>query len=210
MSQSDEEQSRALVSGLRGVRDEARLAERSPVTLESSDEKAEPAKPLGALGDVGAASTEPSVSPDRAALNELWDLARAQPTSPFRRFLARIARFALGPVVDRQTRMNSAQVQFDNALVAYVDARIDGVSRHYDGLLGLHGKRMEEIDERHLILQQELVRHVHDLVQRIEFVFETAETNHLYVDGLARETREELKRLVQRLDALSGDADDGA
>ena len=37
--------------------------------------------------------------------------------------------------------------------------------RHYDEVLGLHGRHMGEIDERHLILQEELVTHVHDLVQ---------------------------------------------
>jgi hypothetical protein len=99
--------------------------------------------------------------------------------------------------------VNSAQVRFDNEMVQYVDERLDRVSRHYDHILGQHGKRMEEIDERHLILQQELVRHVHDLVERIEFVFETAETNHLHVEAVLRETREELTALIEKLDALS-------
>jgi len=66
---------------------------------------------------------------------------------------------------------------------------------------------MEEIDERHLILQQELIRHVHDLVERIEFVFETAETNHLQIDGALRETREELKDLTKRLETLAAPSD---
>ena len=71
-------------------------------------------------------------------------------------------------------------------------------------------KLLEEIDERHLVLQQELIRHVHDLVTRIEFVFESAETNHLYIDGLVRETREELGKLDQKLAALASTGDDGA
>ena len=37
-------------------------------------------------------------------------------------------------------------------------------------MLGVHGRHMGEIDERHLILQEELVAHVHDLVQRIDLV----------------------------------------
>ncbi|MGH9389926.1 MAG: hypothetical protein ACRD1Z_09945, partial [Vicinamibacteria bacterium] len=109
---------------------------------------------------------------------------------------------ALGPVVERQVRMNSAQVRFDNEVVRYVDTRFDRMSRHYDRVLGLHGQRMEEIDERHLILQQELVRHVHDLVARIELVFEAAEQNHLYLEGTLRETREELSRIAERLASL--------
>ena len=123
--------------------------------------------------------------------------------APVRGPLRQLVRFALGPVIERQVQMNSAQVRFDNEMVQYVDERLDRVSRHYDDILGQHGKRMEEIDERHLILQQELVRHVHDLVERIEFVFETAETNHLHVAAVLRETREELKALVEKLDALS-------
>ncbi len=98
--------------------------------------------------------------------------------------------------------MNSAQVRFDNELVRYVDDRFDRMSGHYDRVLGLHGRRMEEIDERHLILQQELIRHVHDLVARIELVFEAAEQNHLYLEGTLRETREELTKISERLKAL--------
>ena len=109
----------------------------------------------------------------------------------------------MGGVVDRQVEMNSAQVKFDNELVEYLDARLDRISRHYDNVIGLHGKRMEEIDERHLILQQELVRHVHDLVQRIEFVFETAEQNHLYLEASLRETRDQVASLLKRLEAMA-------
>ena len=109
----------------------------------------------------------------------------------------------MGGVVDRQVEVNSAQVKFDNELVAYLDARLDRISRHYDEVIGLHGKRMEEIDERHLILQQELVRHVHDLVERIEFVFETAEQNHLYLEASLRETGERVAGLAERLEAMT-------
>jgi hypothetical protein len=57
-----------------------------------------------------------------------------------------------------------------------------------------------------LILQQELVRHVHELVKRIDFVFETAEQNHLYLEGMLRETREELSSIAQRMEELSASA----
>jgi hypothetical protein len=43
---------------------------------------------------------------------------------------------------------------------------------------------------------------VHDLVARIELVFEAAEQNHLYLEGTLRETREELSKLSARLEAL--------
>jgi hypothetical protein len=93
-------------------------------------------------------------------------------------------------------------VRFDNEIVQYLDERIDRLSRHYDSVLGAHGKRMEEIDERHLILQQELIRHVHDLIERIEFVFESAEQNHLYLEAVVREARDELRELRKRLDEV--------
>jgi hypothetical protein len=112
-----------------------------------------------------------------------------------------VIRYALGPFIERQVEMNSAQVQFDNAVVAYMDERMDRLVTQYDRVLGQHGKRMEEIDERHLILQQELIQHVHDLVKRIDFVFETAEQNHLYIEGFLRELREELGELASKLES---------
>jgi hypothetical protein len=112
-----------------------------------------------------------------------------------------VIRYALGPFIERQVEMNSAQVQFDNAVVAYMDERMDRLVTQYDRVLGQHGRRMEEIDERHLILQQELIQHVHDLVKRIDFVFETAEQNHLYLEGFLRELREELGELASKLES---------
>jgi hypothetical protein len=196
-----------VVAGLRSAREEARL---------EPDESSKPAPyPVGTasskpLPPLETRETEGQLaSPDREALNSLWNVADAaaeRPAGalarllrPLRSPLARLVRFALGPLVERQVRMNSAQVRFDNELVRYVDERFDRMSRHYDRVLGLHGRRMEEIDERHLILQQELIRHVHDLVARIELVFEAAEQNHLYLEGTLRETREELSRIAERL-----------
>ena len=173
---------------------------------------------------------EVPVSPSRESLNELWDLWRALETplnavgphphrSPsgdsapagglrtppgiLRGLLRRVLRFAWGPLIDRQVQLNSDQVRFDNELVGYIDRRLDAISAHYDHMLGLYGKRMEEIDERHLILQQELIRHVHELVKRMDFVFETAEQNHLYLEGMLREAQEELREIARRMEALS-------
>jgi hypothetical protein len=158
-------------------------------------------------------SPQAPISPDRSDLNRLWDVSTALQTapsgrlarlfSPLRKPLQRVMRFVFGPFIEQQAEMNSAQVKFDNQLVEYVDERLDRISAHYDRLLGLHGKRMEEIDERHLILQQELIQHVHDLIKRIDFVFETAEQNHLYLEGFLREVRDEAQSLAERLDRLS-------
>lgn len=202
----EDEQKHELIEALRRVRDQARAQTLPQAELPGLDVKAI-ASPLEPLRP-GAPAPAP-VSPDRATLNARWDVSTAlreppagplgRALSPVRGLLQRLVRFALGPVVERQTELNSAQVRFDNELVAYLDARLDRISLHYDHVLGLHGKRMAEVDERHMILQQELVRHVHELVKRIEFVFENAEQNHLYLDGALRELREELKALALKL-----------
>jgi len=113
--------------------------------------------------------------------------------------LARVLLRALGPTLDAQVAWNSSQVRFDNELLAYVDARIDAVPRHYDAVLGVHGRHMGEIDERHLILQEELVAHVHDLVKRIDLVLSTAERGRLSLEFALRDVRTRLARLEERL-----------
>jgi len=202
VSPTDDAPKRELVDSLRSVRDDARdTRETRPTMPEQADET----KTTPRLSRIAVDDTSEDVSsPARDDLNSLWNVASAQPQGFLRRLFRQfLQRFAFGPVVERQVNMNSAQVRFDNEVVEYLDARLDRMGRHYDRVLGLHGKRMEEIDERHLILQQELIRHVHDLVERIEFVFETAETNHLQVDGALREAREELKELAKRLETLA-------
>jgi hypothetical protein len=97
----------------------------------------------------------------------------------WRRLLARGLGRVLARVLDAQESFNSRQVQFDNALLDYIDARLQATHRHYDEVLGLHGRHMGEIDERHLILQEELVTHVHDLVRRIDLVLAEAERGRL-------------------------------
>jgi len=199
-----------LVSGLRAAREEARLSPDEPTRpapYAVGSPRSNPLPPLETR-DTEVAPT----SPDRGELNLVWNVSEigaGAPPGPLARFLTplrsplrRLVRFALGPVVERQVRMNSAQVRFDNELVRYADERFDRMSRHYDRVLGIHGRRMEEIDERHLILQQELIRHVHDLVARIELTFEAAEQNHLYLEGTLRETREELTKIAERLRSL--------
>lgn len=202
MSQDDDER-KALVFGLRSVRQGARDAPRERV--EAPPSKAESPAPSPLAPTTLPAEPAAPTSPEREDLNSLWDLLSVRDgprPGGLRGLLARAVHSVLGPLLERQTSMNAAQVRFDNEIVAYVDERLDRQSRHYDSVLGAHGKRMEEIDERHLILQQELVRHVHDLVERIEFVFETAETNHLYLEGLLRELREELEHLRKSVETL--------
>jgi hypothetical protein len=191
------------VSGsLRAVRERAR-SDPAPSAKPTPYPASEQQTPLASIQEAEAPAMP--VSPNRERLNELWDLSKVlqAPTGIVRGLVRRLLRFAWGPLVDRQLELNSAQVRFDNELVEYIDQRLDRISAHYDQLLGLYGKRMEEIDERHLILQQELIRHVHELVKRIDFVFETAEQNHLYLEGMLREAQEELRDIARRVEELS-------
>ena len=68
-------------------------------------------------------------------------------------------------------------------------------------MLGLHGRHMGEIDERHLILQEELVTHVHDLVRRIDLVLAEAERGRLGLERDLRELRDRARQLEERLSA---------
>jgi hypothetical protein len=209
VSDSDNELKQQVSGSLRDVRGRARSEAKLQGELPPRREHEPAHKKLGAIPP--DKPPEPPQSPDRTQLNERWDVARAldKPPqgrlgrlfAPLRRPILRVVRFAIGPFIERQVELNSAQVRFDNDIVTYMDERMDRLAAHYDRILGLHGRRMEEIDERHLILQQELVQHVHDLVKRIDFVFETAEQNHLYLEGFLRELREELQQLATQMDS---------
>ena len=115
-----------------------------------------------------------------------------------RRLLTRGLGRLLARLIDRQEAFNSRQVQFDNALLDYIDARLEATHRHYDAMLGIHGRHMGEIDERHLILQEELVAHVHDLVKRIDLVLASRSAGRLGLELALRDVRARLLRLEER------------
>src|SRR5712691_11496050 len=137
--------------------------------------------------------------PDNAALNAGWRVREALGGGGWRRLLARGLGRVLARVLDAQESFNSRQVQFDNALLDYIDARLTATHRHYDDVLGLHGRHMGEIDERHLIVQEELVTHVHDLVRRIDLVLGEAERGRLGLERELREIRDRVRQLESRL-----------
>jgi len=139
--------------------------------------------------------------PDNAALNAGWRVRDTLGGGGWRRLLARGLGRVLARVLDAQESFNSRQVQFDNALLDYIDARLTATHRHYDDVLGLHGRHMGEIDERHLIVQEELVTHVHDLVRRIDLVLAEAERGRLGLERDLRELRDRMRQLEERLAA---------
>jgi hypothetical protein len=137
--------------------------------------------------------------PDNTSLNEGWRVRDVLGGGGWRRLLARGLGRLLARVLEAQESFNSRQVQFDNAILAYIDARLEATHRHYDDVLGLHGRHMGEIDERHLILQEELVAHVHDLVRRIDLVLGEAERGRLGLERELRDLRERARQLEERI-----------
>lgn len=140
------------------------------------------------------ARTVPQV-PDGSAVNAGWDVSSAIPPGP----LAALARRLLRPLLDAQSSFNSQQVQLDNRILEYLNARFERTHEHYDAVLGLHGRHMQEIDERHLTLQEDLVAHVHDLVKRIDLVLSEGERSRLSLEAALDDLRTRLRDLEARL-----------
>lgn len=136
----------------------------------------------------------PPARPDVTAVNTLWRTAEAA-AGRAGRLLRRLA----APFLRAQQQFNSVQVQFDNAVLDYLEARLAHTHAHYDAVLGVHGRHMGEIDERHLILQEELVAHVHDLVRRIDLVLEEGERGRVALESALRDVRGRLAGLEERL-----------
>jgi hypothetical protein len=135
--------------------------------------------------------------PDGSSVNEAW-LAEPTPRRGLRGFGARLLERFLGPRHEAQVAFNAKQVQLDNEMLAYVDARFAATHRHYDQVLGQVGRHLGESDERHMILQEELVAHVHDLVKRIDLVLSEAERGHLAHAHALEDLRARLVHLEER------------
>jgi len=154
--------------------------------------------------DPAPAPPMPAARPDNADLNELWALRSALEQGGLRRVVTRGLGRLLSRLIDRQESFNSRQVQFDNAILDYIDARLSATHVHYDSILGVHGRHMGEIDERHLIMQEELVAHVHDLVKRIDLVLGESERGRMGLELALRDIRARLLRLEERITGPSG------
>ena len=81
-----------------------------------------------------------------------------------------LARF-LAPQLEAQRAFNADQVRLDNALLRHVEERFAAHPPPLRrGSWAAPGRRLDEVDERHAQLAQELVAHVHDLARRIDLV----------------------------------------
>jgi hypothetical protein len=142
-------------------------------------------------------------TPDSGEVNAAWP---ALP--PRRRGLAgvvdRLLERLLGARFEAQRAFNAAQVRLDNELLRHLEERHAATHRHYDALLGAMGRRQDEADERHRRLEQELLLHVRDLVQRIDLVLlETHRDRHSLAHAL-EDARERLLRLERALGPREG------
>lgn len=189
-----------VLAELRGVKESVReraLGERT------SRELLPPPEPVALPGPMPADPAPPvepmPVPPDNAALNQSWDAPRLLPQPGLRGLLVRLLRPVLVPSLERQRDFNSLQVRFDNELIEYLHRRLDLTHRHYDTVLGVMSRHLGEIDERHLIIQRELVTHVHDLVARIDLVLSETERSRVSLESALREVRERLGRLEEGL-----------
>ncbi|HSD27994.1 MAG TPA: hypothetical protein VLL75_11875, partial [Vicinamibacteria bacterium] len=154
--------------------------------------------PEGLPADVAERPPLPPPPPDLAAVNESWQ-AVPSPGRGWRRLLDPLVRLVLGRHFASQAEWNARQVRLDNELLAWVEARFATTHRHYDAVLGQTGRHLGEVDERHMILQEELVAHVHDLVKRIDLVLGEAEKGRVGLEHALRDVRARLARLEERL-----------
>lgn len=182
---------------LRRLRDEVRSgqtpSERTPLDAlgparETQPPERPPSEPLPATPAL-------LVVPDPAPLGHSASLHGRWPGG----VLGRLAQRLLAPLVEAQSAWNARQAEWNSRLLAYVDARSDRTHRHYDEVLGVHGRHMADIDQRHLQLQEDLVSHVHDLVRRIDLVFSESERGRLALELELQDLRQRLLDLEKRL-----------
>lgn len=193
------EERKNAAAELRRVRD----AVRRSAGLEDGDGPTLPAprpvrSPQAVPAEEAPAPEPPPLAPDATGVNESW---RVEPVAPrgWRGVLFRALDRLLGPRFEAQQSFNARQVQLDNAILKHIEDRSAGTHRHYDRILGLYGRHLGEIDERHMILQEELVAHVEDLVRRVDLVLSEGERSRLSLDHELRDLRRRLETLHDTL-----------
>lgn len=137
----------------------------------------------------------PPTPPDLRPVNASWTAGGARPTGA----IAALLDGSREKEREAQVKFNSDQVQLDNALVAWTAEHFAATHRHYDAVLALMQKRMDDIDLRHRELERELVRHVHEMARRIDVVLGEGEKGRVSHEAALRSVRERLRALEERL-----------
>jgi hypothetical protein len=186
-----------LASRMRALREEAQA---DSLPARSAEAVLGPARavrsPESAPPDPNGETTTLPLLPDGTAVNRSWDV---RPALTRGGLIARFLRRMLAPIVGEQVTFNSRQVQLDNEILEYLTKRFEATHRHYDALLGIHGRHITDINERHLLLQEDLVAHVHDLVRRIDLTLEQAERTRVSLESALREMRARLTEIESRI-----------
>ena len=192
------DESERLAEELRRIRDDVR---QRALLEDDTDPGLPPPRPVAHVaGGTPEGSPAPPplpAPPDARAVNAAWP-AEAPAPHGLRAVLARLLRGVLGPRHEAQVAFNARQVQLDNELLAYVQARFEATHRHYDAVLGGVGRHLGEIDERHLIVQEELVAHVQDLVRRIDLVLAESERSRRDLERALEALKTRVERLGER------------
>lgn len=137
----------------------------------------------------------PPAPPNLRAVNESWPAGG--PGSPGK--LAALVDGSREKNREAQVKFNSDQVQLDNALVAWTADHFAATHRHYDAVIASMHKRMDDIDTRHRELEKELVRHVHEMAQRIDVVLGEGEKGRVSHESALRSVRDRLRQLEEKL-----------
>jgi len=189
-----------VAEALRRVREEVRQR----VLLGNESEPAplptRPVRPPTPLrGEEETAAPEPDpVPPGAEAVNEAWTVEPERPRG-LAGLLFRLLDRVLRPRFAAQRAFNARQVQLDNEVLRYLGERTAATHRHYDRVLGLYGRHLGEIDERHMVLQEELVAHVQDLVRRIDLALSESDRGRLSLEFALEDLRARLASLEEAL-----------
>jgi hypothetical protein len=191
-----EELRRARTQGRRELGSDPGRGEPDPVPPPAREPEGRTGEPPSS--PPAPAAESPPSPPDTAPVNAAWR-AEPDPPSGLTRLAYRLLDRILRPRFEAQREFNARQVRLDNETLRYLDERIDATHRHYDRLLGLLGRRLDEVDERHRTLEKELVTHVHDLVERIDLVLSEATRGRHGLRSAVEELRVRIEQLEQAL-----------
>ena len=136
--------------------------------------------------------------PDPGPVNASWP-ASAAPGRGLGGLVNRLLARFFAPQLEAQRAFNADQVRLDNALLRHLEERFAATHRHYDRILGDTGQRLDEVDERHAQLAQELVAQVHDLARRIDLVLAEADRGRPALELVIKDLQARVARLEDAL-----------
>jgi hypothetical protein len=191
----EQDEGAAVAEEIRRVREAARAATEARSTTLPAARAAAPTSQTER-----PAVPASNAAPLRPRVDDVHRLTRISPASPggWRGMVFRLMRRALGASVENEQAFRGAQAQMNDAVLDYVDARADATHRHYDAVLGQYGQHIADANERHRLLQSELVAHVHDLVDRIDLVLAESERGRLSLEAELQDLRARLVQLEER------------